>query len=405
MRVAIAFDNFGPYHLARLSGASEHMTVLAVEVVSRSAEYAWDRAAMPEALLHVPLTESAAQKRDAKLLWAALDRKLAPLAPQAVAVPAWSSLAALVLTRWSFAKDIPVIAMSETNGWDFERKPWGEFFKRCIVSHYSAGLCTSEGQADYLASLGLPAQAIFRGYNAVDNAYFAHQGQLFAVSGKMPDCGESVLPAEARGRYFLGSNRFIEKKNLLRLLDAYAAFRADRSSDPADWPLVLLGDGPLRPEIEARREALGLSRHVHLPGFRQYDELPTFYATAGCFIHASTTEQWGLVVNEAMASGLPVLVSNRCGCVPVLVDEGRNGFTFDPLDTAAMAAALERIASLKSLAAMRERSLELIEDWGPARFGAGLYGAARHAIAAGAARPSLARRAAFGLVERRMGSW
>jgi glycosyltransferase involved in cell wall biosynthesis len=403
MRVAIAFDNFGPYHLARLSGAAEHMTVLAVEVVSRSAEYAWDRVKMPEALVHVPLTESAAQKRDAKLLWASLDRKLAPLAPEAVAVPGWSSLAALVLTRWSLANNIPVIAMSETNGWDFERKPWGEYFKRCIVSHYSAGLCTSEGQADYLASLGLPAEAIFRGYNAVDNAYFERQRHLVAASGKMPDCGDRVLPPEACGRYFLASNRFIEKKNLVRLLDAYAAFRAGRSNNPADWPLVLLGDGELRPMIEARREALGLSAHVHLPGFRQYDELPAFYATAGCFIHASTTEQWGLVVNEAMASGLPVLVSNRCGCAPVLVDEGRNGFTFDPLDTQAIGAGLKRIASLPGLASMRERSLELIEDWGPARFGAGLYGAARHAVAVGAARPSLIGRAAFGLVERRLG--
>lgn len=404
MRIAIAFDNFGPYHLARLSGAAEHMKVLAVEVVSRSADYPWDRAEMPEALVHVPLTESVAQKRDAKLLRASLDRRLAPLAPEAVAVPAWSSLAALVLTRWSLARNIPVIAMSETNGWDFERKPLGEYLKRCIVSHYSAGLCTSDGQAEYLASLGLPAQAIFRGYNAVDNAYFQRQRLRVDTSGEMPDCGDMTLPAEARGRYFLASNRFIEKKNLVRLLDAYAAFRAGRGSDPADWPLVLLGDGELRPVIEARRAALGLAAHVYLPGFRQYGELPAFYATAGCFIHASTTEQWGLVVNEAMASGLPVLVSRRCGCAPVLVDEGRNGFTFDPLDPAAIRAGLDRIAALPSLDTMRQRSLELIEDWGPARFGAGLYGAARHALAVGAARPSLIDRAAFRLVERQLGA-
>jgi glycosyltransferase involved in cell wall biosynthesis len=47
-------------------------------------------------------------------------------------------------------------------------------------------------------------------------------------------------------------------------------------------------------------------------------------------VHASTTEQWGLVVNEAMAAGLPVLVSDRCGCAPDLVEVGVNGFTFDP---------------------------------------------------------------------------
>jgi 1,2-diacylglycerol 3-alpha-glucosyltransferase len=53
---------------------------------------------------------------------------------------------------------------------------------------------------------------------------------------------------------------------------------------------------------------------------------------ASAFIQASTTEQWGLVVNEAMASGLPVLVSERCGCAPDLVKNGVNGYTFDPYD-------------------------------------------------------------------------
>ena len=73
-----------------------------------------------------------------------------------------------------------------------------------------------------------------------------------------------------------------------------------------------------------------------MPGFKQYDELPIYYGLAGAFIHASTTEQWGLVVNEAMAAGLPVIVSERCGCAPDLVENGRNGFTFDPYDVDAL---------------------------------------------------------------------
>jgi 1,2-diacylglycerol 3-alpha-glucosyltransferase len=401
MRVAIAFDNFGPYHLARLSGAAEHMTVLAVEVASHSAEYAWVRGELPEALVHVALTDDPKQKRDAAALATLIDRKLAPLQPEAVAVPGWSSLAALMLTRWSIARGIPVIAMSESNGWDFERNPVAEFFKRCIAAHYSAGLCTSDGQADYLVSLGLPADAVFRGYNAVDNGYFERQRHLAASAGAMPDCGELTLPAAARGRYFLASNRFIEKKNLVRLLDAYAGFRSGRGDDPADWPLVLLGDGELYPLIAERRDTLGLSRHVYLPGFRQYDELPRYYATAGCFVHASTTEQWGLVVNEAMASGLPVLVSNRSGCASVLVEEGVNGFTFDPLDVGAIRDTLTRIASFGDLGPMGESSLRLISDWGPARFGAGMQAAARRAIEVGAARPSPFHRIALSCVTRR----
>ena len=120
-------------------------------------------------------------------------------------------------------------------------------------------------------------------------------------------------------RYFLASARFVPKKNLLRLLEAYAGYRRRAGADA--WHLVLLGDGELRGDIERRSALPDLAGAVILPGFRQYDELPAYYGLARAFVHASTTEQWGLVVNEAMAAGLPVLVSDRCGCAPDLVED------------------------------------------------------------------------------------
>ncbi len=166
--------------------------------------------------------------------------------------------------------------------------------------------------------------------------------------------------------YFLASNRFIEKKNLPRLIEAYAGYREKAEklkpeilkskisacqnvsvSDFTPWDLVLLGDGALRPDLCRLISDLRLQDSVLLPGFIQYPELPTFYAHAGAFIHASTTEQWGLVVNEAMASGLPVLVSNRCGCAQDLVQEGVNGFTFDPYDVEQLAQLMLRIWSME----------------------------------------------------------
>ena len=105
----------------------------------------------------------------------------------------------------------------------------------------------------------------------------------------------------------------------------------------APWSLVLLGDGPLKSDLCRLISDLRLDACVHLPGFKQYHELPVYYGLASAFVHASTTEQWGLVVNEAMASGLPVLVSNRCGCAQDLVKEGVNGFTFDPCNVEQLA--------------------------------------------------------------------
>src|SRR5206468_501416 len=101
----------------------------------------------------------------------------------------------------------------------------------------------------------------------------------------------------------------------------YARYRM--AAGPGAWSLVVLGDGVLRGDLEQLRTELNLGDHVLFPGFKQYDELPAYYGLATAFIHASMVEPWGLVVNEAMAAGLPVLVSARCGCAWDLVEEGR----------------------------------------------------------------------------------
>jgi glycosyltransferase involved in cell wall biosynthesis len=144
---------------------------------------------------------------------------------------------------------------------------------------------------------------------------------------------------------------------------------------------VLLGDGPLRESLETQVSALNLDEHVYLPGFKPYHELPVYYALARAFVHSSATEQWGLVVNEAVASALPVIVSNRCGCVVELVN--RNGLTFDPFDGHELAARLLQMASFsdqerKNLA---NNSDKIAAKLSPDCFGKGLVNATRLAMA------------------------
>jgi glycosyltransferase involved in cell wall biosynthesis len=141
-----------------------------------------------------------------------------------------------------------------------------------------------------------------------------------------------------------------------------------------------LGDGPLRETLNTQHLTLNLHSHVHLPGFKQYDELPVYYALANAFVHASTTEQWGLVVNEAIASGLPVIVSERCGCVPELVQG--NGFTFNPMDEDELASLLFRMATSSEDDRRRlgDASYMIAANFVPDRFGEGLERAARVAL-------------------------
>jgi glycosyltransferase involved in cell wall biosynthesis len=176
-------------------------------------------------------------------------------------------------------------------------------------------------------------------------------------------------------RYFLACARFGRKKNILGLISSYSRFFERTSRD--DVPhLIIVGDGEERVALEGLIKRNHLEKMVHLVGSKSYREMPAYYALAEVFIHASTTEQWGLVVNEAMASGLPVLVSNHCGCAADLVKEGENGFTFDPNDEQQIAGLMEKVSEdREGCGAMGVRSREIIANWSPSRFVEGLSAA------------------------------
>lgn len=252
----------------------------------------------------------------------------------------------------------------------------------CPVLRHLAG---GTPEADYLAKLGLPRDRIFVGYDVVDNGYFAKEG--VEVRSQKPEVrSKHGLPIN----YFLACCRFGQKKNVPRLIEAYARYRELCANHQAEsvstsdlrartktpWDLVVAGDGEERPAIEGAIARCGVGASVHLAGAKSYAEMPMYYGLASTFVHASTTEQWGLVVNEAMASGLPVLVSNRCGCATDLVQDGVNGFTFDPCNIGKLAELMLKISSLNHLlSTFGGRSRDIIANWGPERFASGLKAA------------------------------
>jgi 1,2-diacylglycerol 3-alpha-glucosyltransferase len=396
MKIGILFDRFGPYHIARFRGAMAHAEVLAIEGAPHRSIYGWTPPSLPKGLDYVALTKAKGEELDRVLIERRLDEQVAPWRPDSIALPGWSNLITLTALRWCRKNGIPAICMSETNSWDFKRGLAKEQLKRGIVAQFGGGLATNTSQMNYLAKLGLPAAAIFSGYNAIDNDYFSAAAGKWRRMPSLPSEIAECIPAEAKGCYFLASNRFIPKKNLIRLLKAYAAFRADRGKDPADWPLVLLGDGEMRDEIEALVAKLGIQSHVYLPGFLQLDALVRYYGTAGAFIHVSTTEQWGLVINEAMAAGLPVAASNRCGATHYLIEDGVTGYSFDPLSTDEIKEALMKLAALPADSEMLRHARAKVDELRPERFGDGLIKAAQAALE-NSSKPGLLSRIALDL--------
>jgi glycosyltransferase involved in cell wall biosynthesis len=396
-RIAGIIVNMVPYHHARWeafavsSGSETHL----VELTDRDDFKVLEFSKESHFLRHTLFPSG--KKEMPSTLNQAMSERLDALAPDVICVSGWGLKVSLAAMLWAVRRGAPIVMLSESNEFDEVRSTIKEFIKRRLVSLCSAGLAGGSPQADYLVKLGLPRERVFKGYDVVDNGFFKTEGERLKAEGGSEDL------LNQKKTFFLACARFGKKKNLPGLIRAYARYRqlakpstldprhstaeaaatSAFSLQPLAFDLVIAGEGEQRAEIEQTIRECGVADHVHLIGPKGYNELPGYYAAAGAFIHASTTEQWGLVVNEAMASGLPVLVSNRCGCAADLVQDGVNGWTFDPTDEEQIAELMMRISSDEDgRLKMGARSREIITEWGPDRFASGLKSAVDAALKA-----------------------
>ncbi|MBM3474724.1 MAG: glycosyltransferase family 4 protein [Armatimonadetes bacterium] len=288
----------------------------------------------------------------------ALEHELRALRPGAVCVYGYSDPIMRWAARWAKQNGAAAVAFWETARIDRPRQFVREWLKRRFVSQTLDGAFVSGVRgAAYARELGVAESRVVPGYSVVDNEHF-RRGSEAARNQAAQLRARLELP----NQFALYVGRFAPEKNLPTLLRAYAAYRRGQ---PLPWSLVLVGTGKQEQELRSLTHALHLT-DVHWVPFQTQEKLPQFYGLASCLVLPSTVEPWGLVVNEAMAAGLPVLVSTRCGCVPELVREGVNGFTLQPNDVAGLAGLMARMAAnTTDRAAMGRASQEIIADYTP----------------------------------------
>jgi 1,2-diacylglycerol 3-alpha-glucosyltransferase len=381
-KIVLIWTNLGPYHLARVAatqrlGRERGWEVGALELAGRAKTYPWivqEQAGSPTTLFPEMAVEEVPSWISVRRAWEFFNG----MQPDALAVCGYDSPVMLAALAWSKKHKKITILMSDSKADDQPRRSWKELLKRRLVRCYDAGLVAGSPHIEYAISLGMPPQRIFCGYDVVDNDGFA-QGAAAARKREAQWRQRLNLP----NPYFLTVSRLIKKKNLFRLIEAYKKYRSLSCFPP--WDLVICGSGPL--EKPLKDSAAGLPA-IHFAGFKQIDELKAYYGLAGVGILASSHfEQWGLVVNEAMAAGLPVLVSRACGCARDLVQEGVNGFSFDPHDLEGLAGLMTEMSSGEvDLQALGEASRRLIADWHPEVFAENLFRAVETALAAGRAK-------------------
>ncbi|MEM8599604.1 MAG: glycosyltransferase family 4 protein [Bacteroidota bacterium] len=379
-RVCVHWPRFGPLQLNRLRAAHEVLgaagiDVVALETATTSDTYAWriEDGATPYERVTIFQGESYDAIAPARM-HRAMTEALDCIQPDAVHIHSYSTPDARAALAWCRNNRRVAVCMAESKETDAARVAWKEAVKRVLVSQFDAAQASGSPGARYAAKLGIDPARIFIGYSVVDNAYFREASARVranpAPARTLPGLGDPTP-------YFFASGRFMARKDWPTLLRAYGRYRARAGREGvAPWRLVLLGDGTLRPEIEALIQDEQIEA-VSLAGWRQIEDLPAYYALASTLVHTATVDQWGLVVNEAMACGLPVLVSTGTGCSEDLVDNGGNGFTFAPGDVATLADRMHHLAHEADLEAMRARSEALIAAWPLERFGTSLLQAVR----------------------------
>ena len=236
---------------------------------------------------------------------------------------------------------------------------------RAVLRRFDGFLYVGQRNRDYLLHYGAPSDRLFFSPHCVDNTAFRIANE--AARRQIEAAGRD--PSQPRRILFAG--KLIERKRPFDVLHAASRVAARGAS----LEVAFAGSGDLQQALTAAAADAGLRAVFH--GFVNQSELPAVYAAADVLVLPSDgRETWGLVVNEAMACGVPAVVSDAVGCGPDLIEPGVTGAVFPLGDVGALAGGIETVLSLDP-DRTRKALAERMETYSPARAAQGIAGAAR----------------------------
>jgi glycosyltransferase involved in cell wall biosynthesis len=269
--------------------------------------------------------------------------------PDLAVISGYSSLTSQFVMRWLRWKSIP---------WIF----WGEVPGMRALGRLGH-LVRSFAQrpvfaADAIAAIGSRAVDEYRrlarpGCDVVNIPYHTDLGPFLNLP----------LHEPAKRVRILYCGQLIERKGLHVLIDAFAAI----ANEFPHLELQFIGEGPLRAAL-AEQVPARLKNRVLFAGFQPVDRLPAFFGEADVFVLPSLHDGWGVVVNQALAAGLPIICSSSVGAAVDLVTPNQNGSIVQPENRADLANALRSLASDPSRrTAYGRHSRTLAFEWLPSR--------------------------------------
>ena len=320
-KIAIVFAQFGAYHIDRCNALARRFAgradVTAVEVATSSSTYAWEVSGDVCGARKITLFpgESYESVGSLKRFWRQFN---ALWRCDTVLIGIGYNEADVIMLSWSLALfGVQVILLSESKFDDKPRRLSTELAKSLILAPYCAAVVGGHRHVAYLSFLGFHRRLVMPGYDTVDI------GRVRAMGGGEAAPG-GVGYAE---RHFIFVGRFVDKKNLVELVEGYALYAKNAGSKARR--LVLIGAGPEELTIRERAKSLGITWLIDFPGFLGAAAVAKRLSQSLALVLPSAEEQWGLVVNEALAFGLPAIISPAVGSGDLLIRNLVNGFVIE----------------------------------------------------------------------------
>ncbi|WP_158823329.1 glycosyltransferase family 4 protein [Granulicella sp. S156] len=279
-------------------------------------------------------------------------------------VHGYASLNALQAILAANALGIPVLLRAESWLADRSRSPLKLAIKSFIFNdlrHFiAATLPIGTANARYWRHYFGHEMPQFLMPYAVDNLFFARRAEDAAASEQQLRLELGLEPGHP---VILFASKLQQRKHCDHLIEAYYSLLRDHDTSGYKPYLVIVGSGEERANLEARCLDLGLA-NVRFAGFQNQSALPRYFQLADVFVLPSRHEPWGLIVNEAMAAGCPVIVSSDVGSGPDLVTDGVEGYIYPVGNVAALTTALSRVLnSPEAASTMGEATRRRIAAW------------------------------------------
>jgi L-malate glycosyltransferase len=320
-RLLFLWESFGPHHVDRCQACvaqlSDRYEICGVEIATFDANYEWRGSIGADGFAKLTLFPGVVRQKIGtwRCFWRIITTCLSFRAKYIFLCnyDAPAIFLSAVLLRFLGRR---MAIMQDSKFDDKQRYLLKEAMKSLLYRPYHAALVAGHRTKSYLTFLGMPEERIFIGYDTLSTERIRRWAQSEPAPGGVPH-GE---------RHFTIVARFVPKKNLALALDAYAAYAARHPGAPRG--LHLCGSGELEPVLRQQAERLQLGG-IHFRGYLQEYEIARVLASSLALILPSIEEQHGLVINEAIAMGVPVLVSDNCGARDLLVRSGVNGYIFE----------------------------------------------------------------------------